>query len=191
MALLHHLPHTATILSQDQQAEEAPSIAPHSAPEACSNMRMDLRGSSQKTGRTGRAASRTPSPRIANCGGESSSLPPPLHPRLPLRQAVEAAHPEQHASTITSATWPSRDTTVTMETTTTSPPAHSTLTRPRTRCRHIPLTVWVLKKDASGGEGNAALQAPSQPAAPRRGGHSPGSAPTTTPQDRHLTLTPW
>lgn len=191
MELPHHLLHTATLLLQDQQAEEVPSRAPHSALEVCSNMQMDLPGFSQRTDKTGREVNLTPSPRTANCGGESSSLPPPLHPRLPLRQAAEAARLEDHASIITSATQPSRDTTVTMETTTTSPLAHSTLTRPHTRCHHIPLTVLVLKKDASGGEGNAAPQAPSQPADPQRGGHSPGSAPTTTPQDRHLTLTPW
>lgn len=154
-------------------------------------MQTDPREFFQKTDKTARGANPTPSPTTVNCGGESSSPPPPLHPRLPLRQAVEAAQPEDHASTITLATQPSRDTTVTMETITTSPLAHSTLTHPHIHCHHIPLTALALKKDASGGEGNAAPRGLSQPVDPQRGGHSPGSAPTTTPQDRHSTLTPW
>lgn len=139
----------------------------------------------QKTDRNATGPTLIQSPRTVNCGGESSSLRPPLPP-LPLRQAVEAAGPEAHASTITLATQPSRDTTVTMETTTTtSPPAHSTLTHQHIRRHHTPLTASALKKGVSGGEGNVALQGLSRLADPRRGGHSPGSAPTTTPQDRH------
>lgn len=154
-------------------------------------MQMDRREFFQKTDRITREVNPTRSPRTVICGGESSSRPPPLRHRLPLRQVAEAAWPGDHASTITPATQPSRDTTVTMETTTTSPPAHSTLTRPCTRRHHTPLTALALKRDASGGEGSAALRWLSQPADPQRGGHSPGSAPTTTPQDRHSTLTPW
>lgn len=154
-------------------------------------MQMAPRGFFQKMDRITRAVNPTWSPRTLNYGGESFSLLPPLRPRLPLRQAVEAARPEDHASTITPATQPSRGTTVTMETTTTCPPAHSTLTHPRIRRHHTRLTASALKRDVRGGEGNAALQWLSRPAVPQRGGHSPGSAPTTTPRVHHSTLTPW
>lgn len=152
-------------------------------------MQTDPRGFFRKRDRIAKEVNLTRSPRTVNCVGESSSLLPPLHPRLPLRQAVEAARPEDHASTITLAT--SRDTTVTMETTTTSLPAHSTLRRPRIFRHRTPLMASALKRDVSGGEGNAALRWLSMPADPQRGGRSPGSAPTTTPQDRHSTSTPW
>lgn len=151
-------------------------------------MQMGPRGFFQKRDRITREVILTLSPRTVNYGGESSSLLHPLHPHLLLCQAVEAVWPEDHASTITLA---SRDTIVTMETTTTSPPAHSTLTHPH-MCRHpTPLTASALKRDVRGGEGREALQWLSQPAALQRGGLSLGSAPTTTPQDRHSTLTQW
>ena len=153
-------------------------------------MQTDHQGFFQKTHKTAREVNLTLSPRIVNCGGESSSPRPP-HPRLPLRQAVEAAWPEDHASTITLATQPSRDTTVTMETTITSRLAHSTHTPPHICCHHIPLTASALRRDASVGDENAALRGLSRPADPRRGGRSLGSAPTTTPQDHHSTSTPW
>lgn len=152
---------------------------------------MDPRGFFQRMDRITREVTPTWSHRTVNCGGESSSLLPPLHLRLPLRQAAEAAWSEEHASTITLATQPSRDTTVTMETTTTSPPAHSTLTRPHIRHRCTPLTASARRRDVNGGEGSVAQQRLSRPADPQRGGHSLDSAPTTTPQDRHSTLTPW
>ncbi len=154
-------------------------------------MRTDRRGFFQKTGRIIREVNPTRSPRTVNYGGESSSPLLPLHPHRPLCQAAEAAQPEDHASTTTPATQPNRDTIVTMETTTTSPPARSTLIHPHTRRHRTPLTASALKRDASGGEGSAAPQWPSRPADPQRGGRSPGSAPATTPQDRHSTSTPW
>lgn len=153
-------------------------------------MQMDPRGSFRRMDRITREVTPTWSHRTVNFGGESFSPLPPLHPRLPLRQAAEAAWSEEHASTITLSTQPSRDTTVTMATTTTSPPAHSTLTHPHIRHR-TPLTASARRRDVSGGEGSVAQQWLSRPADPQRGGHSLDSAPTTTPQDRHSTLTPW
>lgn len=183
--LLLPLHRISTLLRRDQWAEEVPSRARPSAPEGCFSMQTDRRGFLPKTDRIATGENRTRSPRTANCGGESSSLRPPLPLRLPPRQAAEAAWPEDPASTITLAT--SRDTTVTTETTTITitPPARSTPTRPRTRRRRTPL-----RRDASGGEGNAA-PLETQPVDPRRGGPSPGSAPTTPPPGRHSTSTPW
>lgn len=148
-------------------------------------MQMDPRGFFQKRDRFSREVNPTLNPRTANCGGESSSPLPPLRPHLLLCQAVEAAQPQDHASTITLA---SRDTIATMETTTTSPPAFSTLTLPHT-CRHR--TASALKRDVSGGDGREAPQWPSRPAAPRKEGPSLGLAPATTPQGHHSILTQW
>lgn len=154
-------------------------------------MQMDPQGFFQKSDRITREVNPILSPRTVNYGGESSSPLPPLHPHLLLCQAAEAALAEDHASTITLATQPSRDTIVTMETTTTSPPAHSTLMYPHMCHHHTPLTALALKRDASVGEGREALRWLSQPVARRKGGLSPGSAPTATPPDRHSTLTQW
>uniref|UniRef100_A0A8C3A1U6 Histone-lysine N-methyltransferase, H3 lysine-79 specific n=1 Tax=Cyclopterus lumpus TaxID=8103 RepID=A0A8C3A1U6_CYCLU len=93
----------------DPWAEEVPSRAHLSALEGSFSMQTGPQGFFQKMDRIAKEESPTRSPRTVNCGGESSSLPPPLPPRLPPRQAVEAAWPEDHASTTTLAT--SRDTT--------------------------------------------------------------------------------
>lgn len=191
MVLLHRLLHTTTHLWQNQWAEEVPSRAPQSALEGCSSMLMDPQEFFQKRDRITREVNPTLSHKTENYGGESSSLLPLLHPRLLLCQAVEVAQLEDHASTITLATQPSRDTIVTMETTTTSPPAHSTRTHPPMCRHHTPLTASDLKRDVSEEEGRGALQWLWQPVARQRGGPSLGSAPTTTLQDHHSILTRW
>lgn len=154
MVLLHH-PHTPIRLRPDQWAEEVLSRAPRSAREGCFIMQMVRQGYFQRTGRIVRGQTLMQSHRTVNCGGESSFRRPP-RPPLPRHRAAEAVWPEDHASTITPATQPSRDTTVTTATTTTSLPAHSTLTHPRTCRHHTPLTASPLTKDESGGKGSAA-----------------------------------
>lgn len=144
-------------------------------------MQMDPQGFCQKRDRITRDVILTRRPMTANCAGESSSPlpPPPLHL---LCQAVEAVRLEDHASTIT---LESRDTIVT---TTTSPPARSTLTHQHTFRHH---TASALKRDVSEGGEREALQRLAQPAAHRREGRFLGSAPTTTPQGLHSTSTQW
>lgn len=154
-------------------------------------MPTDPQGLFQKMDRRAKEVNRTQKPRRVNCEGGSFSPPLLLHPRLPLRQAAGAAQPEDLASTTTLATRPSRDTTVTMETTTTNRPARSTLTHPHIRRHRTPLTASALKRDASGGDGNVATQGLLWPVDPQREDHSLGSAPATTPQDRHSISTPW
>lgn len=119
---------------------------------------MDPQEFFQKRDRITREVNPTLSYKTVNYGGESSSLLPLLHPHLLLCQAVEVAQLEDHASTITLATQPSRDTLVTMETTTISPLAHNTLTHPHICRHHTPLTALALKRDVSEEEGREALQ---------------------------------
>lgn len=137
------------------------------------------RGICRRTARTTRDGIPMRRLMTASCGGESSFLPPP-HPRH--CQAAEAVRLEDHAFTTTLASK------ATIATTTTSLPAHSTLTH-QYKCRHR--TASGLRRDASAGGGREALLRPSPPAAHQREGRFLGSAPTTTPQGLHSTSTPW
>lgn len=188
MVLLHLL-HTTIVFYQDQWAEVVPSRAPHAALEGCSNMQMVPRGFSQKRAKTTKEVNLTLRPRTTDYG-RRILLFPFLHPHVVYRQQVlEAVQPEDHARTTT--TQPSRDTTVTTETTIISPPARNTVTRLR-MCRHwSPLTASALRRDGRGGGGRGAPQHPLMPPALQRGGRFLGSGPTAIPLDHRSILTQW